>query len=377
MPEKIYKTSRDGILGISIFMLFALGMVMLFSASYHRSLILYHDPLRFFLNQISYGALGLLGLVVFNFLPVNFFRKAAPFVLLLSLILLIMPFIPGLGAEYLGGRRWIRLGNYSFQPVELIKISMVLYIASYFTVKAEDFETNPFRTLLPPLGILTLICVMVFFQNDFSSALFIFILGMSMFFAAGVPLRYFVGLLIILIPVLVWVVYSKEHRLERILTYLNLQADPLDAGYQVLASLSALQKGGLAGVGIGQGVKKLGTLPEAQSDFIFAVLGEELGFIGVFLVIALFAIVAWRGYHYCMQEEDIFKRMVVFGLTSALVLQAVINLGVVSSLLPATGMTLPFFSSGGSSLLASLCMAGILLGFVRTGTKVLEGGEDE
>lgn len=371
-PEKIRRESLDGVLVGSLFLLLSLGLVMLFSASYHRSGVIYNDNLKFFVNQLIYAAVGLVGMVVLAFLPQDFIRKWSPLALLVSMGLLLLPFVPGIGAEFLGGRHWIRIGGSTFQPVELVKLTEVLYLASYLDAKKDDLAVSA-RALLPPFVILVLISLIIFLQNDLSSALLVFVIAMSVFFAAGVRFRHLLVVLLSLVPLLVLSLFTRAHRLERISTYFDAAADPLGAGYQVLASLSALRAGGFAGAGIGQGVRKLGTLPEAQSDFIFAVLGEELGFLGVVLVIGLFGLFAWRAFRLCYREPRLYPRLLVFGVASAILLQAILNLGVVSALFPATGITLPFFSSGGSSLVATLLMAGVILNVSRNmGRQVAE-----
>jgi cell division protein FtsW len=203
-------------------------------------------------------------------------------------------------------------------------------------------------------------------QNDFSTALFILLLGLLMFFIAGVPLRYFLFLFFTVIPLAGILIFTREHRVRRLMTFLNPESDPTGTGYQVIAANSALRRGDFWGEGFGMGTEKLGGLPEAHSDFIFAVYAEEAGFIGVVLAIGFFVAFAVRGYGIAlMYEEERFGFLLAFGITSCILYQTLVNMAVVSGLLPATGLPLPFFSHGGSAMVVALIMCGLLLNLSR------------
>lgn len=360
--EKIPKQSRgiDVILLASILLLLGIGLSMLFSASYYRADFLFNDPYHFIRSQSIYAGLGVLaGLMVLT-IPMNFLTKLIPPMIFLSIALMLLTFIPGVGVEYLGARRWIQLAGYTFQPAELVKLTLIVYLA-YILGKKQDRLDDVVNSLLPPFIIVLLFVALIYLQNDFSSAMFLGFIGLTMFYIAGVRMRHFIALGMVVIPLGVILLLSREHRVIRLISFLEPEKDPSGAGYQVLASLSALRNGGFWGMGIGQGIRKLGGLPEAQSDFVFAVLGEELGFLGVSGVILLFALLAWRGYRIATEQQNPMYGLLAYGITSALVLQAGVNMAVVSGMIPATGIPMPFFASGGSYLLITMILSGLLL----------------
>lgn len=349
---------------LSVFLLAGVGLAVLFSSSYFRAERLFDRPLHFFQRQAMWVLLG--GGVAFlaSRISIRLFRAWLPAILAVTLTLMLMTFMPGVSAEYLGARRWIFLFGYSFQPSELTKFTVVLYLAYILDRKAETID-DPVNALLPPLIVVAVFTTLIYLQNDFSTAFFVMLVSLSMFFVAGVPWRYFISLFAAVVPISLIMLFSREHRVQRILSFIEPRLDPTGTGYQVLASQNALARGGLWGNGIGQGTRKLGALPEAHSDFIFAVLGEELGFFGIVLVIALFGVLAYRGFRIALTAEDRFASYLSFGLTATITLQALLNMAVVSGMVPATGVTLPFFSSGGSSLFVTLVMCGVIFNVSR------------
>jgi cell division protein FtsW len=253
-----------------------------------------------------------------------------------------------------------------------VKLALVLYLASIFD-KKKDRMDDATNALLPPLIVLLLFVVLTYFQNDYSSAGILLLLGLAVFFIAGVSVVRLAMFVTVAVPVAVLLLFSQEHRVRRIVTFLNPLTDPSGAGYQVLASQRAFMGGGLWGSGLGQSVSKLGGLPEAQSDFVFAVVGEEMGFIGALLVLGLFAVFAWRGFATALRHArngDTFRYYLAFGITFAIAAQAAVNMAMATGLLPTTGIPLPFFSSGGSSLVVTLTMCGLLLNADRAGEGV-------
>jgi cell division protein FtsW len=354
------KRSIDLVLLASMVLLLGLGLAMLFSASYYRADFLFNDPFHFIRSQGLYAAVGLLAAILATLLPMRALGKLIPLLIFLSIILMMMTFIPGIGVEYLGARRWIAVAGYTFQPAELVKLTLILYLA-YILGKKQDRLDDVVNSLLPPFIIVILFVALIYLQNDFSSSMFLAFISLTMFYVAGVKMRHFVALGFVVIPLGIILLLSREHRVIRLISFLEPERDPSGAGYQVLASLTALKNGGLWGMGVGEGLRKLGGLPEAQSDFVFAVLGEELGLIGVLGVIALFVVLAWRGYRVALRQTSAFRGLLAYGITSALVVQAGINMAVVSGMVPATGIPMPFFASGGSYLLVTMTLAGFLL----------------
>lgn len=371
--ERVEKQHSDFLLITSLLLLLGVGLAMLFSASYFRSAVIRDNPMAIFNTQCMWAGIGIGLAVIASRVPLERIRALLPWLLLVSFVMMILTFIPGLGAEYWGGRRWFVIAGQSFQPSEVVKLSLILYLASVLDKKQGKLD-QPTEGLVPPFLMVLSFAGLIFMQNNFSTALFILLVSLSIFFAAGVRLRYFGLTFILLAPLAAISVFTKEHRLDRILTYIKPEEDPSGAGYQILASQALLRHGGFAGTGMGLGTRKLGSLPEAQSDFIFAVLGEELGFIGVVAVIGLFAFLAWRGYRTARLAPTVFLRLLAFGITTCILVQAAINIAVVSSLIPATGVPLPFFSQGGSSLLITLVMCGLLVNTSRYAGAGLEQG---
>ncbi len=362
--EKAPGAQSDFILLMIIVLLAGCGFSALFSASYHYAGKYFNDSFLFIRKQVILGAVGvLLGFAAYK-IPVDFIRRYTPLFLLGSIALILLTFMPGLSKEILGARRWIFLFGYSFQPSELAKLAIVLYLANIFD-KKQDRMHELGNAVVPPLIILGIVIGLVMLQNDFSSAVFILIIGLSVFFMAGVPVLHFVYLLMAAVPISLIMLFTKPHRVERLIAFINPETDPVGSGYQVIAAQSALKNGGLWGQGLGNGLKKLGGLPEVHSDFIFASTAEEIGFIGVICIIALFLGFGARGFLRGYRSGTRYDFLLSFGLTSCILYQALFNLAVVSGLVPATGIPLPFFSSGGSSLMVSFIMCGFLLGVTR------------
>jgi cell division protein FtsW len=245
-----------------------------------------------------------------------------------------------------------------------VKFSIVLYLAAILS-KKQDRINDPVNSLLPPLLVVSLFVTLIYLQNDFSTAFFILLIALAMFLIAQVRVLFFILLSLLFVPLGGMLLFTKAHRVRRLMAFLNPLADPSGSGYQVIAAQTAFISGGFWGRGLGKGVRKLGGLPEAHSDFIYAVVGEEAGFLGALFVLLLFLALAWRGYSLVMKGKDSFTRYLAFGITSTITLQALLNIAVVTGLVPATGIPLPFFSSGGSSMLLTLTMGGVLFNLSR------------
>jgi cell division protein FtsW len=346
------------------FLLMGIGLVTLYSSSFAFANRFFGSGYYFIGRQLRLGAVGACLFIAASFVPLKFLRKAIFFMVLGTAALCVLTFVPGIGVAKNGASRWISIGNSSYQPSELVKLVLPLYLAHIFDKKQEQIDSF-FRGVLPPAMITSLFFVLIYLQNNFSTALFIAVNGLFIFFMAGVRLRYFAGAVMILLPVSIFMVLSKEHRLRRFISYFWPDWEPLDAGYQVRSSLLTIRSGGFWGKGIGQGTKKIASVPEIQSDFIFSSYAEEFGFAGILLFFAVFAIFAYRGYRAAMRSEDAFRRLLAFGLVTMICSQVLVNIAVVSGTLPATGIPLPFFSAGGSSLAATLVMAGLIVNVSR------------
>jgi len=359
--EKENKRSCDFFLVLIIILLLGIGLAFLFSSSYPNALRLNKSPEYFFLRQIFIVILGILGALVIINIPIEMIKKYVFILVILSFLLSL--FVLLIGKDIQGARRWIIVGSRSFQPSEIVKLALILYLADILS-KKED-RLNNLYTLSHPVMVVILFSFLTFVQNDFSTAIFLIFISAALFFVAGVKYRYFLSGIIAATPFLLIILFSREHRVKRIIAFLNPESDPAGVGYQIIKAKDALSSGGFWGKGIGSGTKKLGTLPEAHSDFIFASVGEEVGFIGIFLIITLFVLFAIRGYLITLRCADRFSFYVAFGITTSIFYQSIMNMAVVSGAVPSTGIPLPFFSHGGSSIFVTLLMCGILLNLSR------------
>jgi cell division protein FtsW len=289
-----------------------------------------------------------------------------PWLLAVSALLMVAVFLPIWDAgEIYGARRWIVKFGLSFQPSELSKLTVVLYLASMFA-KKEGRLNDVGRSLLPPFAVSFLFVILTLLQNDYSTSMFLLFVILTLFFLADVKLSYWFVVLGCAVGVGIVGVLAAPYRLERILTFLSPARDPSGASFQTQAARDALVAGGFFGTGIGAGTHKLGGIPEVHNDFILASLGEETGFWGVTVVFVLFALLAWRGYQASLAQTEQFRRILGLGVTTFLAYQVLINSAVVVGAVPATGVTLPFFSYGGSSVVISVFMGGILLNLSRS-----------
>ncbi len=360
--ERENRQSSDPFLLSVIVLLLGIGLTFLFSASYPNALRLNKAPEFFLLRQAVMAAAGFAGALFLMNIPIAVLKKLVFAIVLTSLLLSVIVLLAGRDIQ--GARRWIIIGGRSFQPSEIVKLALILYLADVFSKKEDSLDS--FYSLSHPLVMVLLFSLLTFAQNDFSTAVFLIFIGSALFFIAGVKFRYFLTGFLASVPFLMILVFSREHRVKRLIAFLDPDKDPAGVGYQIIKAREALISGGFWGKGIGSGLKKMGTLPEAHSDFIFAVIGEEAGFIGILIIIILFAIFAARGYMISYRCADRFCFYTGFGITTSILYQALMNMAVVSGAVPATGIPLPFFSHGGSSIMVTLLMCGILLNLSRS-----------
>lgn len=370
--ERIEHKSGDFILTLLIILLAGIGLSTLFSASYYYGDYKFGDSEYFITRQLVFMIAGVFLAFAVSRISLSFITSMIPLLLFISFILMVATFIPGIGREMMGGRRWIIIAGRSFQPSEFVKLTVVLYLASIFGRKHDRIH-DFFNTVLPPLLIMFVFTTLIIAQNDFSTAAFVMTVGLALFYIAGIKYGYFLFIFTALVPLGGMLLFSREHRVRRIIAFLDPASDPVNAGYQVLSARQALSNGGFWGAGIGLGSRKLGGLPEAHSDFIFAVLGEEAGILGVLFIIVLFLALAVRGYGLALKfrENNLFEYFLTFGLTTSILYQALINMAVVSGMVPVTGITLPFFSHGGSSVIITFIMCGLLLNLSRNKTNIM------
>ena len=356
----------DHILVASIMLLTGLGLVTLYSSSYAFAQRFFGNGLYFISRQLILGAAGIILFFLASIINLDFVRKLIKPLVFVSIALCILTFLPVIGVRKNGAARWIGIGNYTYQPSELVKIVLPLYLAHLFDKKKESINTLS-RGIIPPALITGVFFVLIFLQNNFSTAVFLAINALFIFFLAGIKFRYFFSVIFMFVPTAALLVLKKEHRIRRFLSYIQPEFEPQGAGYQVNSSILSIKSGGFWGKGLGQGTRKISSVPEVHSDFIFSAFAEEAGFLGVTLFCCLFAVFAARGYIASMRNEKPFYRLLGCGLVTMIISQVLLNIAVVAGALPATGIPLPFFSAGGSSLATTLIMAGLIVNVARNG----------
>lgn len=344
--------------------LLSIGAVMIYSASSAFAYEFYGDSAYFFKRHLLSILCGLLVAVsVMSIDYGNLRRFIKPF-LLLSILLLAAVFIPGIGKAAGGARRWLSIGAINFQPSEIAKMALVFYAADVLSRKQPEIGSFIYG-LLPLMLVLGLAVVLILAEPDLGTAVALAVLIIIMAFAAGARLKQLVLTMLPGIFAVAGLIAIKPYRIRRITTFLNPWQDPQGAGFQIIQSLIALGSGGIFGVGLAHSKQKLFYLPEAHTDFIFAVIGEELGLIGTLGIVALYIIFIWLGFGIAYSARDLFGQFLAFGLVTMIALQAIINIGVVTASLPTKGLPLPFISYGGSSLVYNMASVGFLLNIAR------------
>lgn len=355
-----YLQGYDLLLIGAMALLLFIGLLMIFSASTSLADRLHGSSLVLLRNHLVHMAVGLVALAVGMRVPYEVWRRYTPGLLLVTFLLLILVLIPGVGHQVSGARRWLRLGFLNFQPTEGLKLVLILFVASYLDRRHELLEQF-FRGIAPSLSVIGVFLTLVVMQPDFGTMVLIALTLLLMIFVGGAKpghiLFSFAGFGLIG----AYLVVSRSYRMERILSFLDPWADRLDSGFQIIQSYLALGSGGWLGVGLGDSTQKMFFLPDAHTDFIFAILAEEMGLVGVLVVMGLFACFVWRGYVIALGTGDDFGKLVAYGLTTLFALQILLNMAVVMGLLPTKGLPLPFISYGGSALVMSLFMTGVLL----------------
>lgn len=343
--------------------LLSIGLVMVASSSISIADQLNGQPFYFFYRQLLAVALGVgFGTVVF-FTPMILWNKYADILLLMSLVMLSLVLIPGIGKIVNGSSRWISLGLFNFQVSEILKLFYIIYLASYI-VKKKQKITIDFKQFLPPLVLLCVIAILLLLEPDLGTVVVIFATALGMFFIAGVPLLAFASLITLAVTGIGLLIYFEPYRMERFQAFINPWADPFDSGFQLTQSLMAFGRGDWIGEGLGKSVQKLFYLPEAHTDFIFAIIAEELGMVGVVSIILLFLLLIFRLFNLAKKSflnEKIFEAFLMFGIGIWISVQAFINIGVNMGVLPTKGLTLPFISYGGSSVLVMCITIALVL----------------
>lgn len=352
----------DLVLFVAIFTLAGIGLAMSYSASAVYAFRVFGDSFYFLKRQMIWAVLGLIALFIFQGIDYREYVKHTKIMLLVSILLLIVVLIPGLGSSVKGSSRWISIGPANIQPSEFVKLASVIYLVKVYSSETKE---NHVIQLLVPMLVIAFIFILVMLQPDFGSAMDLLVISVFVLFVSGFPLLYILSLFVLSIPMFYLLIYQVSYRWDRVLAYIDPWNDRYGIGYHVIQSFTAFKKGGLLGVGLGFGTQKLARLPEPHTDFIFAVIAEETGLIGTIFLALLFCFVFWRGTLIALHAPDDFGRLLAVGLSLLITVQAFINMGVVSGALPTTGIPLPFISYGGSSLLTNMIAAGILLNISR------------
>lgn len=348
---------------ITVFVLLAFGLLMVASASMVVSDWRFHTPFHFLLHQAAYVFAGLfLGFIVTK-VPLKFWEKIGPYLLMIGLCLLLVVLVPGVGREVNGSMRWIGFGAFGIQISELVKFCVIIYLAGYL-VRHREEVLKSFSGFVKPMGVLGLIAILLLLEPDFGAVAVIMLTALGMIFLSGARLWQFVLLMLLVGAALALLAIASPYRLLRLTSFLNPWNNRFSSGYQLTQSLIAFGRGGLFGVGLGNSIQKLFYLPEAHTDFLFAVLAEELGLIGELIVIGLFAVLVGKALaigKMAVKTGKLFAGYMAFGIGLWLGLQAAINIGVNAGILPTKGLTLPFMSYGGSSLMLNCIAIAILL----------------
>ncbi len=358
------KTTPDFILIAATLALLAVGMIMVYSASAVWADFKFADSFFFLKRQLFFAALGIIAMVFLMQIDYWAWRSWAKLLLVVCFGLLVIVLIPGVGLVRGGAQSWLGVGAFSIQPSEFMKIAMIVFLAKYLSEK-QKYITTWKKGLFPTLGLVLTAFALIMLQPDLGTGMVMVLTCVVMVFIAGAKTSHFLVLAMIGLGGLVGLVLSAPYRLMRIVSFLDPWQDPLGSGFQIIQSLYAIGPGGLLGLGLGESRQKYFYLPEPQTDFIYAILAEELGFIGGVFVLILFAILLWRGLRIALHAPDLFGTFLATGIIGMIAIQVMINIGVVTGLMPVTGITLPLLSYGGSSLTLMLSSIGILLSVSR------------
>ncbi|MGQ0809715.1 MAG: putative lipid II flippase FtsW [Nitrospiraceae bacterium] len=363
-PRSRTRVSIDRTVLVIAIVLTLVGLVMVFSASAVLAGNRFHDPGFFLKRQVAWLLFGFFLLHVMSRIDYTIWRPLAVPMLGLTAVLLILVLIPSFGVSTKGARRWLRLGPIAMQPAEIAKLVSVLYLAAYLTKKSERV-TEFTAGFLPPLVVVGVFSGLVLLEPDLGTVVVMGTVMVGLLFLAGARVAHLAGLAFCAVPAVLVLALGSSYRRQRLLTFLAPWKDPSDSGFQVTQSFLAFGSGGPFGVGLGEGKQKLFFLPEAHTDFVLALVGEELGLLGTAAIMLLFGILVFKGFQIAGRARMPFGRHLAMGITLLIGVQALVNAGVVTGLLPTKGLTLPFVSYGGSSLIVTLLGVGILLSISR------------
>lgn len=352
--------------------LLCIGLVMVASASSYHALIYYGDSNYLFIRQLFFAIAGVIAMIIISKIDYRKYKKWSYLGFIVAAILLFLVITP-LGVTRNGAQRWLGIGEtFQFQPSEIMKPVLVMAIATYLSRNIK--KLGHFKGYIVPIIMLLIVGLLMYFQKHMSGLLVLGVAAISVIFASGIKLKtrtIIAGIILVGLAGTAFI-FADDFRLQRIFSFLNPEQDIQDGNWQAAQSLYAIGSGGLFGRGLGQSRQKYLWLPEAQNDFIFSILGEELGFLGAAIVLALFFAFIFKGYKIAMTCKDFYGSLIAAGITSIFAIQIIVNIAVVTCTMPVTGMPLPFFSYGGTSLFINLCSMGILLNISKNCNKVKE-----
>nr|WP_320013578.1 putative lipid II flippase FtsW [uncultured Desulfobacter sp.] len=362
IPGRLHPFFKEKTILFPVLILTGIGLVMVYSASCSISMD-EHNTLFYYLKRQSIFLFISLGIMYTTAsLPYKLYKSMAYLILITAIGLLVAVLIPAVGIKANNARRWLDCGLFAFQPAEFAKLAMILFMAYSLSKKQEIGKLREFSIgVLPHAMVFGLMAILILCQPDFGTIVVLGMICWGMMFTAGVPLLYLISPLPLIIPVVYFLVFKVSYRLERIIGFLNPWEDPLGIGFQLTNSLKAFGSGGLFGKGVGLSMQKMHFLPEPHTDFIFSIIGEELGLIGVTVILVLYGLILHTGTRIARQADTFFGAVTATGITLYLGLQVIINTGVTLGVLPTKGLTLPFISYGGTSLIINMAAMGILM----------------
>ncbi len=354
----------DRLLFLIIIIIGVFGIVMIYSASAIWAEYKFQDPFKFVKSQSLFFLIGIIMCLVVSRIPPDFWKKYANKIILACFILLVLVLIPGIGTVRNGSRSWFGIGGLGIQPSEFAKIGLIIFVSKYLSQNQKELRDIK-KGVLPILLVIGVFFLLIMLEPDFGTAMVIVLTLVSLIFISGVKVSFFIKIGLVGLMGIVALIIVAPYRMARIISFLNPWSDPLGSGFQIIQSLYAIGPGGLLGQGFLNSHQKHFYLPEPQTDFIFSIISEEFGFLGVLIVISFFFFLFYRSVKISLKSNGLFQKFLAFGLSIGILIQATLNLCVVIGLIPVTGVTLPFFSYGGSSLLVTMISIGIILSISR------------
>ena len=354
----------DIVLFLTVTILILFGLIMIYSASSIWANYKFNDSFKYVKQQSLFIIIGVFLMIMISKIDYKLYYKKTNLILVICLVLLVLVLIPGIGSIRNGSRSWFGIGSFGIQPSEFSKLGLIIFSAKYLSNNEKVLKCI-LKGVIPLLLVLFLVFGLIMLQPDFGTGMIIVVSILAMMFIAGVNIKFFIGLGILGVFGIIGLIVIAPYRMDRITSFIDPWSDPLGTGFQIIQSLYSIGPGGLLGQGFLNSRQKQFYLPEPQTDFIFSIISEEFGFLGVVIVVGLFLIILYRGIKIALNSKDSFSKYLAFGMIFQILIQAIMNLMVVIGLIPVTGVTLPFLSYGGSSLLISMVSIGILLNISR------------